>query len=377
MASTLDALKAEFGSKRGQLVFPRKLASPIATYFHDTLDIKTMDEVMGFGPDGFEAALGEVGKVPVPFLVTAMAWYNYKEPVAGPKKSSASGKKSVPPTSFRLGGAGISTTFADTDDEWDDESMGGDARPASAMQEHDEARLKLSGAQITALYRSVYSGQIQAEDECEGVSYGSDCTQTEWARKLIKSEVEPVTKLLAKGDYGNVKEHFVTLIRDYNANGMTREVTIITTFLTAAEEMFTGDDKGLCAYIAAYMKKYKGRAFPREVDLRLVVKSLRQNGMGAVRDEVKFLTAKVKRLEDAVSAMESKVKDCSGLSAKVQSLTAKVDRVKTPGGKPGDDGGGEDKKCGYCQESGHYYRNCPLRKADEAKKASDKKEDDA
>ena len=43
MASTLDALKAEFGSKRGQLVFPRKLASPIATYFHETLDMKTMD----------------------------------------------------------------------------------------------------------------------------------------------------------------------------------------------------------------------------------------------------------------------------------------------------------------------------------------------
>ena len=376
MATTLDALKAEFDRKHGQQVFPRKLAPAIATYFHDTLGLKTMEEVVEFGHDGFEAALGELGSAPAPFIVAALAWFDYKEPVAGPKTSREGGKKTMPPTSSRMVGAGLSTTFADTDDEWDEESiMGGDVKPASAMQEYDEARLKLTGAQITALYRSVYSGQIQAEDECEGISYGSDCTQTEWARKLIKSEVEPVTKLLAKGDYGLVKEHFVTLIRDYNGNGMTREVTIITTFLTAAEEMFTGDDKGLCAYIAAYMKKYKGRAFPKEVDLRLVVKSLRQNGMGAVRDEMKSLTSKVAKLDVSVSSVESKVKECSSLSSKVQSLAAKVDRNTGPR-KPPDDGESEDKKCGYCQEFGHFYRNCPKRKADEAAKAKKKEEEE-
>ena len=158
---------------------------------------------------------------------------------------------------------------------------------------------------------------------------------------------------------------------------MTREVTIITTFLTAAEELFQGDEKGLCAYIEAYMKKYKGRTFPKEVDLRLVVKSLRQTGMGAIKDEVKTLTAKVAKLETAVSAMESKVKVCSGLFSKVQSLSSKLDHAKSSK-RGGEDESGErdgDKKCGYCHETGHFYRNCPKRKKDDAE-ASKKKEDE-
>ena len=52
----------------------------------------------------------------------------------------------------------------------------------------------------------------------------------------------------------------------------------MTGAMTSAEEMFLGDEKGLCSYWEAYWKLYQGRAFPKEIDLRLVVKSL-QGGL--------------------------------------------------------------------------------------------------
>ena len=60
MMSSLDTLKAALGEKRGPMVFPRKLVDPTAAYLHDELELKTIEEVMAFGPDGFEAALGEL-----------------------------------------------------------------------------------------------------------------------------------------------------------------------------------------------------------------------------------------------------------------------------------------------------------------------------
>jgi hypothetical protein len=145
-----------------------------------------------------------------------------------------------------------------------------------------------------------------------------------------------------------------------------------------AEEMFGEDLVGLCKYIEAYLKLYKGRAFPKEVDLRLVVKSLRATGVSAVAADVKTLQSDVRSLKSKMDTVEGKVGNITSIQSKVGRLEEKVGRIR-PGGETSSEGGGggEGKKCGYCQETGHFYRNCPARKADEAAKAKKEEEEKA
>lgn len=372
---TYEEFQAAFKSKKGRSVFPRKLVEPVADFIYHTLEIKNIEEVIDFGSDGMESVINEVCENPPPPLVkSALQWLMSKdEPEAS--SSSTTTAKPKPMAAPKKGGKGIAFAFESEDEEDGGSVMGEPKVVMSSMEERDSARLRLSGAQITALYRSCFQGQIVTDDEVEGVPYGSDCTLTDWARKLKKTDIEPLPALLKKRDYGPVKDHFVALIREYNDNGMTQEVTIITTFITAAEEMFQGDDKALCAYIEAYMKLYKGRSFIKEVDLRLVVKSLRSTGVSQIRQEMKAMTEELKAAKKAVEAVDQLKAAVRTMQISVQTLEQKV-KANKPGAPPGPGGGdegGEGKKCGYCNETGHFFRNCPKRLADEeAKKAAAK-----
>lgn len=378
--AVLKTLMDGFMAKRAGLAMPRKLVAALAAFYTDTLDCTSMEEVQDYGgEDGFEAAIGEVFEHPPgPTVTAAMAWFKagFDAPAAPPSdrfarfamgKAKGGSKKAAAPK--------VSPMDGETDDDDDAGSViGGGSKSTLDMEARDSARLRLTGAQITALYRSVYQGQIVTEEEVEGVTYGSDCTFTDWARKLSKVNVEPVTQLLKEKNYGRVKDHFVTLIREYNENAMTQEVTIITSFLTASEEMFVGDDAGLCAYILAYLKLYKGRSFPKEVDLRLVVKTLRNSGVASLRDELKSLKEEVKAVKK-IAEEAAKPGGLSTLQSKVNTLEQKIARLKpSDAGTKGPNGDDSPKACSYCQEVGHFYRNCPKRLADEKESAAKKDE---
>ena len=66
-----------------------------------------------------------------------------------------------------------------------------------------------------------------------------------WCRLLKKSGIVPFVKCLDDKDYAKAKEMIITLIREYNEKGFLQEVMILTAFVTSAEEMFQGDEKGL------------------------------------------------------------------------------------------------------------------------------------
>ena len=371
------ALLAALKAKRGRLQLPKRMAEAIRDLAFNTLDITSIEELDGYGSDGIEAMIGEIYEDPAASMVRNAKGFFAADPAAVAEAASSSSKKSTRAENAKRGGKALK--FADSDD--DDGSVFGDSfavknrEGAQAELERDMARMRLTEEQITALHRSVFLGQVVTPDEVEGVPYGQDCGHTDWARKVRKSEVEPLPDLLKKKNYGHAKEHLVALIREYNSIGATQEVTIITTFVTMAEEMFGDDLVGLCKYIEAYLKLYKGRAFPKEVDLRLVVKSLRSTGVSAVAADVKSLQSDVRSLKSKMETVESKVGNVTSLQTKIGRLEDKVNRGRQSGDPSNDgEGGREAKKCSYCQETGHFYRNCPARKADEAAKAKKEEE---
>ena len=367
-----DALFAALSAKAGRYVLSDKLKQILVPYLFRELGLLTLSDVESLGAKGFEEALDEAvdgTKFPAPLRSGALEWFAHLGDDPGPRLRSAK-EKQQPKRVVATRKARIAPIEPDTDDDDDVMSIvSGLGGLGSDKQFKDEDKMRLSGDEIQALHRSVFKGRVVSASECEGVPYGQDCQYTEWARLLKKSGIVTFLKHLDDKDYGKAKEKLITLIREYNEKGFTQEVTILTGAMTSAEEMFVGDEKGLCSYWEAYWKLYQGRAFPKEIDLRLVVKSLKvgqsqgwQKSITSVEDEVKKLgelKAKLERLDSKVNTIEQKT----------NTHASKLSNLR-PGGGGGGAGERTPGKCSYCQEAGHFYRNCPKRLADEEAEAS-------
>ena len=273
-----DALFAALSAKAGRYVLSDKLKQILVPYLFRELGLLTLSDVESLGAKGFEEALDEAvdgTKFPAPLRSGALEWFAHLGDDPGPRLRSAK-EKQQPKRVVATRKARIAPIEPDTDDDDDVMSIvSGLGGLGSDKQSKDEDKMRLSGDEIQALHRSVFKGRVVSASECEGVPYGQDCQYTEWARLLKKSGIVTFLKHLDDKDYGKAKEKLITLIREYNEKGFTQEVTILTGAMTSAEEMFVGDEKGLCSYWEAYWKLYQGRAFPKEIDLRLVVKSLK------------------------------------------------------------------------------------------------------
>ena len=370
-----DALFAELSVKAGRFLLADKLKQAIVPYLVTELGLKTLSDVESLGAKGFEQAVDEATasvKMPAPLKSGALEWFAHlgDDPVLRVRvaKEKTPNKK-----------AGYSSkakkTYIDPETDDDDDNVSVCSNFVGGLgadkQAKDEEKMKLTGDEIQALHRSVYKGRVVSSVECEGVPYGQDCQFTEWARQLRKTGVVSYLKLLEDKDSVKAKDHLVTLIREYNEKGYTQEVTILTSAMTSSEEMFIGDEKGLCNYQLAHWKYYQGRAYPKEIDLRLVVKSLKlgysqnlQKQVASLEDEVK----KVGALNSKVENLQSKL---NSFEQKMTSINNRLSNLREVGGPSGGGaaGAGSKNKCSYCQESGHFWRNCPARLRDLAKEA--------
>jgi hypothetical protein len=377
-----DALFAALSVKASRFALSDKLKQILVPYLLTELELKTLSDVESLGAKGFEEALDEAAegkKIPAPLRSGALEWFAHLGDDTGQRVRSG---KEKPPTR-RVGvtrKARIAPIEPDTDD--DDDAMSivsGLGGFGSDKQSKDEEKMRLSGDEIQALHRSVFKGRVVSASECEGVPYGQDCQYTEWARLLKKSGIVTYLKHLDDKDYGKAKEKLITLIREYNEKGFTQEVTILTGAMTSAEEMFVGDEKGLCSYWEAYWKLYQGRAFPKEIDLRLVVKSLKVGQSQGLQKSLTSVEEDVKRLGELKAKLEKLDSKVNTIEQKTNTNTSKLSNMRIGGGGGGSgDRAAGGPKCSYCQESGHFWRNCPKRLAEEEAEASgeeDKSED--
>ena len=174
------------------------------------------------GAKGFEQAITAADtkdEVPEPLKSGALEWFaSLAAPTclrpaarfAAKEKTHGSVRKQKPAQEAR--------DDSDIDDNVESVANGYGSL-GSDKQSKDEMRMKLAGLQIQGHHRSLFKGRVVSEGECEGVPYGQDCQYTEWARLLKKSGILSSLVLLATRDYDRVKDHFVTLVREYNEKG--------------------------------------------------------------------------------------------------------------------------------------------------------------
>jgi hypothetical protein len=349
-------------TKHGRMSgFPASMAPKFAVYVSNELGICEFEDVMAMGAEAFSAALDDFSetKLPPPLKIMLVSWF-----IQGSKGVAGTSPNSKPKAPRPV---------KEKEKDFDLESEAGDG-PGVGDTTMSREELKASDAKkmgfedgdsITALDRSIYSGQIQDKTECEGEPYGVDTAYTEFARKLKKMDVETLPEILKskEGAMIKAKAHFTSLMRQYNAIGASTEVTNISSFVTCTDELFAQDPVGYVSYVKAYRQKFKGRAFVREVDVVLVIKHKSANGaaVSTVKEEVAQVKTAVAKMA-TTAAVERLTARLTTLEQRVASMGSA--KGPAPPGEPG------QKPCGYCKLMGHYARDCPKKAADEAAAAA-------
>jgi hypothetical protein len=342
--------------------FAGRISEFLAEEYDDASNVK---DLFSLGEDGandvFTANSGS-GKMAGAQVLCARSWF--KSMVAGPRPAPPGPSGLI---AKKKGKA--ASVVGDSDSEKASSEDEGDLIGVVATRQDqldkDLKAMRLpSGARVASLDLSTHAGSVLGEEHVQGQRYPLDVSMTKYALKVLrKTETVTLSALVKAGDAAGIRSHVARLIEKYNQEvDRTQEVTILSTFLTRTTEMFAGNDSGFVEYIKQYRIKYAGRAFPTEFDIVLFVKVvIAKMPATANLTPLKDDLAEAKRELKAVKKELDSVRTTMGNL--VSQMKNKADKARSPG-----DGGGDrpEKACGYCKEFGHYARECPKKKADEA-----------
>ena len=138
---------------------------------------------------------------------------------------------------------------------------------ADTLLARDERAFGMTGKEIIALDASIQTMSLVSPEAVEDEKYGGDpaCTAVAIAKRKAK-DGSTLPEMIAKKDASAIRESFSMLVREYNEQGQTAQVSAITAFKTETDEVYLNDDKGYIDYLARYRRKYRGRAIPIAID---------------------------------------------------------------------------------------------------------------
>ena len=365
----------EVTTNTGAGACPVPSAAVWVPYIFDKYAQENLENLVSLEPDAFTAiydeaiaTIAEKDKPPPAMRIVTLGWF-----IKAKKLLEGGGKPPPPaPTSSKMGPPVAEMPEAPAAPTELKVYPKGDI---AKMLMADMKKTGMDQACITALDRTIHSGQLVDPSECEGAQYAVDTALSDFGRKMIKHEAETLTKLLKAKDYLGTKAHFTSIIRQYNEKGWIAEGTNVNSFVTMTDEIFANDQEGYLRYVTAFRQKYKGRAFVEEVDLVLVIKNAFATrptvALAGLKDELKDLKSQVSKIPTSGG---SNAGDLSALKSKVQTLENRV-RVLESNGSSSGTGGRPTPPCGICGEVGHFARDCPNKPKRDDKNKDDKDKD--
>ena len=330
-----DSILTALTTKRGGTNLPKDVTEPLSDLLSETLD--SGDEVFEMPEELFIASF----KASIEG-VTGDEMTDLQEKIALTWHANKQVRKNTPPPPFeKMGGA------ESKDLKFAMPMM----RAMYSDQERDMAAMNLGGEEIKSLALSVETGELHGMHETEGMAYGSDPKMHEVCKRMRKSNVDLLHTLIDKKDNGAVDSHFTRLVADLNSEGRTQEVAVITKFWSSTNEVFGQHPTAKIAYLKDMLRKYRGRAFPVDLDFALYAKQfsiLAFGKTGGMTDEQKEKLNKVAKLTEKVESLISKV---NALATRVGELSKKNPTSTT--GNPG-------AKCNFCGKTGHFAAKCKV-----------------
>ena len=221
----------------------------------------------------------------------------------------------------------------------------------------------LNVLEIIALSGSVEMGKVLQPHEVAAEGYTGDPRAYDAVRKSTKYDQHTMSKLLDKGNWGEVGVLMGDLSRDYSQQGHPIQAMLLANFYTETQSGFGSDEKAAIAYFKSYRRVYAGRGFPEPWAERMAVRA-----RNSVRDAAGPVCSKEEVTKMVAAATKEALSECDKLRSQVANLGRRNNAGQGKGSGKGAGGAGGGKGaadrlakmvCYKCEQTGHMARNCP------------------
>ena len=342
-------LKDLLGATRHGLKLGSALVVALVTYYIATVKIEGVDEVPKDDPEEFEEAASE-------------AWAEkYGEDL--PRSLALRVRKWAGQASSAISTLGKETLAQST-------SVGAVAaedRNNAAKQMASELNLSpferekvvkdmadqgLSSERIVALSLSLILGKVSKLSLTADMKYGEDPALSEPAKQARKAGKKILSVIIKKKVFVAAAAFFSDLARNYAADGMSVESSLVATWWAETSGCFSIDaNDQLFSYLDSYFEKYAGRGLPVMIDTILVTRIRNAAGSSSGISKKDFEAA-----QKRITELEEKTKKQNIKISEIESRVAGIKKKVTPEEQA------ERRKnviCNICKKKGHYASECP------------------
>ena len=197
---------------------------------------------------------------------------------------------------------------------------------------------------------SLILGKVSKLSLTADMKYGEDPALSDPAKQARKAGKKILSVIIKEKVFVGAAAFFSDLARNYAADGMSVESSLVATWWAETSGCFSIDaNDQLFSYLDAYFEKYAGRGLPVMIDTILVTRIRNAAGSSSGISKKDFEAAQ-KRITD----LEEKIKKQNNKFAEIES------RIKK--GKPTPEEQAERRKnvvCNICKKKGHYASECP------------------
>ena len=231
--------------------------------------------------------------------------------------------------------------------------------------------------EVVAVTSVMHNGSVPSDSDIAQAGYGSDPSQWASAKEARKNGkpnlnyflkakdskgyremlVKGASRLAAHGGYGVAASNLMLFIQ--KLTHMTFDQQMPDLFLKYCEE---------------HVEVHKGKGLAsasNPLDMEVLTETVLAEKSRSSSDEMNKVVEQYQQQQlEAERDMKSKLGQISAMQSKLVELERKVAANPNPaavGNKPP----GPDNVCGYCQSPDHFIRDCPLKKAKDAKKKAD------
>ena len=217
----------------------------------------------------------------------------------------------------------------------------------------DMADQGLSCERIVALSLSLILGKVSKLSLTADMKYGEDPALSDPAKQARKAGKKILSVIVKGKNFVEAAAFFSDLARNYAADGMSVESSLVATWWAETSGCFSIDSNDqLFSYLDSYFEKYAGRGLPTMIDTILVtrIRNAAGSSSGIGKKEIEAIQKRMGELEEK----------CKKQNAKISELESKVGKKK-----PTPEEQEERRKnviCNICKKKGHYASECPEKK---------------